>query len=161
MTRNITKIWLLGSGSGPRAQKCDKHMKIKWIKCGNDVNLANHIIFTFFSYYFHIFITCLGSGPRSGPQKSYFCHIPGHIFFILFSYFCENLVFRPVHTDNLYKQYPSKSWDGGRASPPHTLSWMLWGVFAPEPLLWDLHPSQAVRLGVSADHFYIWVTPKV
>ena len=42
-----------------------------------------HIILTFYSYYFHIFITFLGSGPRSGPQKSYFCHIPGHILFIL------------------------------------------------------------------------------
>ena len=31
---------------------------------------------------FHVFITFLGSGPRSGPQKSYFRHIPGHIFFI-------------------------------------------------------------------------------
>ena len=59
--------------------------------------------FHIFSYYFHIFITFLGSGPRSGPQKSYFCHIPGHIIFILFSYFSENLVFQPLHIDNLYK----------------------------------------------------------
>ena len=97
MTRNMTKIWLLGSGSGSRGQKCDKNMKIIWIKCENNVNLANHIIFIFFSYYFHIiftfysyyshiFITFLGSGPRSGPQQSYFCHIPGHILFIFFLY---------------------------------------------------------------------------
>ena len=49
------------------------------------------IIFTFYSYYFHIVITFWGSGPRSGPQKLYFCYIPGHIFvhiiFMLFSHF--------------------------------------------------------------------------
>jgi hypothetical protein len=44
-----------------------------------------------------------GLGTQIRTPKAYFCHIPGHIFFILFSYFCENLVFRPVHTDNLYK----------------------------------------------------------
>ena len=38
-----------------------------------------------------------------------FWHIPGHICFILFSYFCENLVFRLVHTDNLYN--PRNHWD--------------------------------------------------
>ena len=93
----------LGPGPGFRAPKCENNMKIIWKKCENNVISQFHIIFTFYSYYFHIFITFLASGPRSGPQKSYFCHIPGHIFFILFSYFCENLVFRPVHTDNLYK----------------------------------------------------------
>ena len=61
-----------------------------------------HIISILFAYYFYFFITFLGSGPRSAPQKSYFCYIPDHIFCILFSYVCENLVFRPVHTDNLY-----------------------------------------------------------
>ena len=138
----MTKIWLLGSGSGSRAQKCDKNMKIIWIKCENNVKLWNHIIFTSFSYYFQIIFTFLG--PGSAPQNvkiickiipfpkftwfSYFIHIififlshfwardpdPGpksHIFVIFlvifcsydFHIFCENLVFRPVHTDNLYK----------------------------------------------------------
>jgi hypothetical protein len=62
-----------------------------------------HIIFTFVSYYFHIFIIFFGSGLRSGAQKSNCCYIPDHILFILFSYICENLVFRRGHTDNLYK----------------------------------------------------------
>ena len=93
----------LGPRPGSRAPKCENNMKIIWKKYENNVISQFHIIFTFYSYYFHIFITFLGSGPRPGPQKSYFCHIPGHIFFTLFSYFCENLVFRPVHTDNLYK----------------------------------------------------------
>jgi hypothetical protein len=34
--------------------------------------------------------------------KAYFCQIAGHISFILFSYFGEDLVFRPVHIDNLF-----------------------------------------------------------
>ena len=93
----------LGPRPGSRAPKCENNMKIILKKYENNVISQFHIIFTFYSYYFHIFITFLASGPRSGFQKSYFCHIPGHIFFILFSYFCENLVFRPVHTDNLYK----------------------------------------------------------
>ena len=100
----------LGPRPGSRAPKCENNMKIIWKKYENNVISQFHIIFTFYSYYFHIFITFLGSGPRSGPQKSYFCHIPGHIFFILFSYFCENLVFRPVHTDNLYKARPRDEW---------------------------------------------------
>ena len=100
----------LGPRPGSRAPTCENNMKIIWNKYENDVISQFHIIFTFYSYYFHIFITFLGSGPRSGPQKSYFCHIPGHIFFILFSYFCENLVFQPLHTDNLYKT-------GGQAGP--------------------------------------------
>ena len=51
-------------------------------ECENDAISPFHIILTFYSYYFHIFITFLASGPRSGPQRSYFCHIPGHIIFI-------------------------------------------------------------------------------
>ena len=55
MTRNMTKIWLLGPGSGFRGQKCDKNMRIIWINCENNVNLANHIIFTFFHIIFILF----------------------------------------------------------------------------------------------------------
>ena len=69
MTRNMTKIWLLGPGSGSWALKCDKNMKIIWITCGNNVKLRNHILFTFcailFSYYFYI----LGPRPGSRPPK--------------------------------------------------------------------------------------------
>ena len=90
-------------GPGTRAPKCENNMKIIWKTYENNVICQVHIIFTFYSYYFHICITFLGSGPRSGLQKSYFCHIPGHIFFILFSYFCENLVFQPLHTEFLLK----------------------------------------------------------
>ena len=72
----------LGPRPGSRAPKCENNMKIIWKKYENDVICQFHIISTFLSYYFHIFITFLGSGPRSGPPKSYFCHIPGHIFFI-------------------------------------------------------------------------------
>ena len=86
-----------GPGPGPQ------NVKIIWKKYENNVIYQFHIIFICYSCYFHIFIIFLGSGPRSGPQKSYFCNIPGHILFIWFSYLCENLVFRPVHTDNLYK----------------------------------------------------------
>ena len=174
----MTKIWLVRPGSGSRATKCDKNMKIILIKCENHVKVGNHIIiiccsyyfhiiftfwgpepgprpksggkgpgpgparrrfgarapecensmkmiwkiyennvisnfhiiFTFYSYYFHIFIPFWGSGPRSGPQQSYFCNVPGHILFILFSYFCENLVFQPLHTDNLYKSFLMGAW---------------------------------------------------
>ena len=73
MTRNITKIWLLGPGSGSRAQKCDTNMKIIWIKCENNVNLANHIIFTFFHIIFisfsHFGARNPGPGPGTGPQN--------------------------------------------------------------------------------------------
>ena len=55
-----------------------------------DSGPKNHIfvifLVIFYSYYFHILITFWGSGHRSGSQKSYFCNIPGHICFILFSY---------------------------------------------------------------------------
>ena len=44
-------------------------------KYENHVIWQFHIMFTFCSYYFHMFITFFGLGPRSGPQKSYFCHI--------------------------------------------------------------------------------------
>ena len=88
------------AGPGPRFQapKCENHMKIIWEKCENNVISEFHIIFTFYTYYFHIFVTFLGSGPRSKPPKSYFCHVPGHMFFILFSCFWICLAWAPVHT---------------------------------------------------------------
>ena len=54
----------------------------------------NHIfvifLVIFISYCFLLFF--LGAGPISGPQESYFCYIPGHIYFILLSsYFCTSL----------------------------------------------------------------------
>ena len=88
----------LGPGPGFRAPKCENNIK----KYENDVISHFHIIFIFYSYYFHIFITFWGSGPRSGPHKSYFCHIPGHIFFILFSYFCISLGWGPCPDRNLW-----------------------------------------------------------
>ena len=96
----------LGPRPGSRAPKCANNMKIIWNKYKDNVISNFHMISTFFSHYLHIFITFWVSGPRSGFQKSYFCHIPGHICFIVFSYFGENLVFRPVHTDNLYNSMP-------------------------------------------------------
>ena len=93
----------LGPGPGFRAPKCENNMKIIWKKYENNVISQFHIIFTFYSYYFHIFITFWGSGPRSGPQKSYFCHIPGHIIFILFSYFGICLGWAPCPFRNLWK----------------------------------------------------------
>ena len=76
--------WGWGDSCGIRAPKCENNMK----KYENNVISQFHIIFTFYSYYFQVFITFLGSGPRSGLQKSYFCHILGHNSFILFSYGC-------------------------------------------------------------------------
>ena len=92
----------LGPGPGFRAPKCENNMKIICKKHENNVTSPVHIFFTFYSYYFHIFITFLGSGPRSGSQKSYFCHIPGHILFILFSYFCICLGWAPCPYRNLW-----------------------------------------------------------
>ena len=91
----------LGPGPGFRAPKCENNMKIIWEKCENNVTCQFHIICTFYSYYFHIFMTFWGSGPRSGPPKSYFCHIPGHLIFILFSYFCICLGWGPCPFRNL------------------------------------------------------------
>ena len=83
------------------AQPCENNMKKyenNMKKYENNVIFNFHIIFTSYSYYFHIFITFWGSGGRSGPQKSYFLHIPGHICFILFPYFGICLGCAPVHT---------------------------------------------------------------
>ena len=90
-----------GPGPGPRPQ----HVKFIWKTYENNVIANFHIIFAFISYYFHICVTFWGSGPGSGHQKSYLCHILGHMIFIWFSYFCENLVVWPVHTDSLYKAW--------------------------------------------------------
>jgi hypothetical protein len=60
-----------------------------------------HIIFTFYLD-FHIFVSFLGLGPRSRPQNLYFFTFLVIFFYIIFI-LCENLVFRLVHTDNLYK----------------------------------------------------------
>jgi hypothetical protein len=76
MTRNITQIWFWGHKSGSRGQTCNKNMKIIRITCANHVNLANHIIFTFFilfSYYFSDFgARNPGPGPTAvaGPATS-------------------------------------------------------------------------------------------
>ena len=67
-------------------------------KYENDVISQFHIIFTFLSYYCHICTTFLGSGPRSGPQKSYFCNIPGHIFSYYFHMFVYAWAGAPVHS---------------------------------------------------------------
>ena len=44
--QEYVKIWFLRRWSGSRAQKCDKNMKIIWIKCENNVKWWNHIILT-------------------------------------------------------------------------------------------------------------------
>ena len=102
----------LGPRPGSRAPKCENNMKIIWKRYENNVISQFHIIFTFYSYYFHIFITFWGSGPRSGPQKSYFCHIPGHIIFILFSYYCISLGWAPCPYRNLWNGWIAglRSW---------------------------------------------------
>jgi len=58
-----------GPGSESRAQKCDKNMKTILIKFENHANLANHIAFIFFSYYFDIIYTFWGPEPEPRPQS--------------------------------------------------------------------------------------------
>ena len=49
-----------------------------------------------------MFVTFWTSGPRSGPQKSYFCNMSGHICFICFAYYFHIIVYAwagaPVHS---------------------------------------------------------------
>jgi hypothetical protein len=68
MTRNITKIWLLWSESGSRAQTCNKNMILRWKRCETNVKFANHIMFAFFSYYF-ISFSILEPGTRAQARK--------------------------------------------------------------------------------------------
>ena len=77
-------------------------------KYENGVSLYFRSSFTCISYYVHMIFTFLDSGPRSGSPKSYVFHIPGHSFFLLCSYVCANLVFQPVHPDNLYNPIPQR-----------------------------------------------------
>ena len=88
----------LGPGSGPQNVN---NMKIIWKTYENNVISQLDIIFISYLYYFHIFITILGLGPRSRPQKSYFCNIPGLTIFILFLYFCICLGWGPCPFRNL------------------------------------------------------------
>ena len=95
----VPPLWGPGPGPGPQ------NVEIIWnniTKYEKNVISQFHSIFTFYSYYFHIFITFLTSGPRSTPQKSYFCHIPGHILFIFFSYFGICLGWAPCPYCNLW-----------------------------------------------------------
>ena len=71
MTGNITKICFWGPDLGPEAKNVITIWKI-WIKCENDVKLWNHIIFTSFSYYFHIMFFYI-LGPRTRAQA----RVPG------------------------------------------------------------------------------------
>ena len=122
----MTKIWLLGPGSGSWTQKCDKNMKMILIKCENNVKLCNHIIFIFcitFLYYFHIweprtraqapkrrqgqfihiiFIFVLyfvARDPDPDPRSHIFCHIPGHTFSYYF-----HMLWKPRSPACPYKQ---------------------------------------------------------
>ena len=95
----------LGPGPGFRAPKCENNMKIIWKTCENDVFCQVHIIFTFFHIIFIFLWHVWPRDPDPRPKSHIFCNIPGDVFFILFSYFCENLVFQPLHTDNLYKYF--------------------------------------------------------
>ena len=121
-----------------------------WIRCENDVKVGNLIIFTFFPYYFHIVITFLGSGPRSGPQKSYFCHIPGHILFILFSYFCICLGWAPCPYRNLCNMWecepqPASHLDAGLQDPSMQSSI---SARSEPAMIWEAVPAQEQTPGL-------------
>ena len=110
-----------------------------------------HIIFEFLHIIFIFLSHFRGSGPRSGPQQSYFCHIPGHFFSILFQYYCENLVSQPAHADIIFtthpEPHPAKSystWPGAMDHPLDVLCRKEGTI--PPPLLEDnqLHHKLAL-----------------
>ena len=123
-------LWDPGPGPGPQTSKTN--MKIIWNECANNVIRHFHILFIFIpviSYDLYITFTFGGSGPRSGPQSSYYVHIPGHMIFI----FCENLVSPYFHTDNL-----CNAWHMNVNCRPQDVGYRHWGVQlqSSRPLFW-------------------------
>ena len=66
----MTKIWFLVPGSGSRASKCDKNMKIIWIKYENNVKLTNHIFSHLFHIIFILFSHFGARNPGPGPKAA-------------------------------------------------------------------------------------------
>ena len=109
--RSPARAWptaALGPGPGLRAPKCENNLKIIRKTHENNVicqvHIIFHILFILFSYFSHI----SGLGTQIQTPTVIFVSYSWSYLFILFSYFCENLVFRLVHTDNLYNS--CKEW---------------------------------------------------
>ena len=98
MTRNMTKIWLLGPGSGSRAQKCDKNMKIIW----KNVKLIATWQITLFSHFVHIIFIFLSHFWARDPDMDPKSHIFVIFLVIFYSYYFHIFVYAwpgtPVHT---------------------------------------------------------------
>ena len=93
----MTKIGLLEPGSGSRAPKCDKNMKIIWTTYENNVIYNFHIIFICFIVF--IFVSHFWPrDPHPGPKS----HIFVIFLVIFFSYYFHIIVYAwagpPVHT---------------------------------------------------------------